>query len=98
MTKFDIPPPGYDHVTPVQYKAMQAAGTIPMDTPIINTTQLNATGTGMKRYQREREGKGGRRKGKVRERGVEGGGREIERSENGDDFRRIEARSVCLVL
>merc|ERR1712168_836858 len=43
VTKFDIPPPGYDHVTPVQYKAMQAAGTIPMDTPIINTTQLNAT-------------------------------------------------------
>merc|ERR1712142_931185 len=43
VTKFDIPPPGYDHVTPMQYKAMQAAGTIPMDTPVINTTQLNAT-------------------------------------------------------
>ena len=25
---------------------MQAAGTIPMNTPVINTTQLNATGTG----------------------------------------------------
>jgi len=43
VTKFDIPPPGYDHVTPLQYKAMQAAGTIPMDTPVISTTQLNAT-------------------------------------------------------
>jgi len=43
VTKFDIPPPGYDHVTPLQYKAMQAAGTIPMNTPVINTTQLNAT-------------------------------------------------------
>ena len=55
VTKFDIPPPGYDHVTPVQYKAMQAAGTIPMDTPIINTTQLNATGTGMKLLPGERK-------------------------------------------
>jgi len=43
VTKFDIPPPGYDHVTPLQYKAMQSNGTIPMDTPIINQAMMNAT-------------------------------------------------------
>ncbi|KAJ8389106.1 hypothetical protein AAFF_G00123120 [Aldrovandia affinis] len=26
---WDVPPPGFDHITPMQYKAMQAAGQIP---------------------------------------------------------------------
>ncbi|XP_012935159.1 splicing factor U2AF 50 kDa subunit isoform X1 [Aplysia californica] len=28
---WDIPPPGYEHITPAQYKAMQAAGQIPTE-------------------------------------------------------------------
>jgi len=27
---WDVPPIGYEHVTPLQYKAMQAAGQIPL--------------------------------------------------------------------
>lgn len=34
---WDVPPPGFEHITPLQYKAMQAAGQIPAnivaDTP-----------------------------------------------------------------
>jgi splicing factor U2AF subunit len=34
---WDVPPPGFEHITPMQYKAMQAAGQIPAtmvpDTP-----------------------------------------------------------------
>ena len=26
---WDVPPPGFEHITPMQYKAMQAAGQIP---------------------------------------------------------------------
>lgn len=26
---WDVPPPGFEHITPIQYKAMQAAGQIP---------------------------------------------------------------------
>ena len=26
---WDVPPPGYEHVTPLQYKAMQASGEVP---------------------------------------------------------------------
>ncbi|KAI4900539.1 hypothetical protein NFI96_026725, partial [Prochilodus magdalenae] len=35
---WDVPPPGFEHITPVQYKAMQAAGQIP-------TIALMATST-----------------------------------------------------
>lgn len=34
---WDVPPPGFEHITPLQYKAMQASGQIP-------TTMLAATG------------------------------------------------------
>jgi splicing factor U2AF subunit len=34
---WDVPPPGFEHITPMQYKSMQAAGQIPAtmlpDTP-----------------------------------------------------------------
>lgn len=29
---WDVPPPGFEHITPMQYKAMQAAGQIPAST------------------------------------------------------------------
>ncbi|KAK7492793.1 hypothetical protein BaRGS_00015931 [Batillaria attramentaria] len=32
---WDIPPPGFEHITPMQYKAMQAAGQIPQAMPIM---------------------------------------------------------------
>lgn len=37
---WDVPPPGFEHITSLQYKAMQAAGQIPAnivaDTPQVN--------------------------------------------------------------
>ncbi|KAG1668494.1 Splicing factor U2AF subunit [Nymphon striatum] len=38
---WDVPPPGFEHVTPIQYKAMQAAGQIPA-TLMANTTTTTA--------------------------------------------------------
>ncbi|XP_006893799.1 PREDICTED: splicing factor U2AF 65 kDa subunit-like [Elephantulus edwardii] len=34
---WDVPPPGFEHITPMQYKAMQAAGQIPA-TALLSTT------------------------------------------------------------
>ena len=38
---WDVPPPGFEHITPMQYKAMQAAGQIPAtlvpETPQVST-------------------------------------------------------------
>ncbi|XP_076458746.1 splicing factor U2AF 50 kDa subunit-like [Babylonia areolata] len=42
---WDIPPPGFEHVTPMQYKAMQAAGQIPQAIPISASINPNATVT-----------------------------------------------------
>ena len=37
---WDVPPPGFEHITPMQYKSMQAAGQIPAtmlpDTPQVS--------------------------------------------------------------
>ncbi|CAK8693064.1 splicing factor U2AF 50 kDa subunit-like [Clavelina lepadiformis] len=38
---WDVPPVGYEHVTPLQYKAMQAAGQV----PLIASTQILGTST-----------------------------------------------------
>jgi len=38
---WDVPPVGYEHVTPSQYKAMQLSGQIPMNAPIIASALLN---------------------------------------------------------
>lgn len=37
---WDVPPVGYEHVTPLQYKAMQAAGQI----PLVASSQVLGTG------------------------------------------------------
>lgn len=42
---WDIPPPGFEHITPMQYKAMQAAGQIPQALPIATPVNPNATVT-----------------------------------------------------
>ena len=37
---WDVPPPGFEHITPIQYKSMQSAGQIPAtlmpDTPQVS--------------------------------------------------------------
>ena len=47
---WDVPPPGFEHITPMQYKAMQAAGQIPATlvpetpqaaVPVVGKTFLN---------------------------------------------------------
>lgn len=42
---WDVPPPGFEHITPLQYKAMQAAGQIPAnivaDTPQVSHLSLH---------------------------------------------------------
>lgn len=38
---WDVPPVGYEHLTPGQYKAMQLSGQIPMNAPIIASALLN---------------------------------------------------------
>merc|ERR1712038_2236495 len=49
---WDVPPPGFEHITPMQYKAMQAAGQIPADAAIPppaqapNVTQTTVPYTG----------------------------------------------------
>ncbi|KAL8580405.1 U2 small nuclear RNA auxiliary factor 2 [Nucella lapillus] len=40
---WDMPPPGFEHVTPMQYKAMQAAGQVPQAIPI--SASINPTAT-----------------------------------------------------
>jgi len=43
---WDIPPPGYEHVTPAQYKAMQASGQIPsepLNAPAVGPTSADAS-------------------------------------------------------
>ena len=41
---WDVPPPGFEHITPMQYKSMQAAGQIPAtmmpDTPQVREKKL----------------------------------------------------------
>ena len=37
---WDVPPPGFEHITPMQYKSMQAAGQIPA-TMIADTPQVS---------------------------------------------------------
>ena len=42
---WDVPPPGFEHITPIQYKSMQQAGQIPAtlmpDTPQVFITSHN---------------------------------------------------------
>ena len=44
---WDVPPPGFEHITPIQYKSMQQAGQIPAtlmpDTPQVFITQHSST-------------------------------------------------------
>jgi len=43
---WDIPPPGYEHITPAQYKAMQASGQIPsepLNAPAVGPTSADAS-------------------------------------------------------
>lgn len=40
---WDVPAPGFEHITPMQYKAMQAAGQIPQALPI--SANINPTAT-----------------------------------------------------
>ncbi|CAG5118058.1 unnamed protein product [Candidula unifasciata] len=41
---WDIPPPGYEHLTPAQYKAMQASGQIPTE-PLLNAPAVGPVST-----------------------------------------------------
>ncbi|XP_051989093.1 splicing factor U2AF 65 kDa subunit-like isoform X1 [Xyrauchen texanus] len=58
---WDVPPPGFEHITPLQYKAMQAAGQIPSIALLATSTntglavvptQLPITGSQMTRQAR----------------------------------------------
>lgn len=40
---WDVPPPGYEHVTPKEYKAMQAAGQVPQT--VVNPSSQHLQGT-----------------------------------------------------
>jgi hypothetical protein len=46
---WDVPPPGFEHITPMQYKSMQAAGQIPAtmmpDTPQVEHGTGESVGT-----------------------------------------------------
>jgi splicing factor U2AF subunit len=57
---WDVPPPGFEHITPMQYKSMQAAGQIPAtmlpDTPqviLVSVLRIrdpkSGSGSGMKK-------------------------------------------------
>lgn len=51
---WDVPPPGFEHITPVQYKAMQAAGQIPTN-PIpdaIGNSNVQVVGSAVTRQAR----------------------------------------------
>uniref|UniRef100_A0A8D8THT8 Splicing factor U2AF 50 kDa subunit n=1 Tax=Cacopsylla melanoneura TaxID=428564 RepID=A0A8D8THT8_9HEMI len=39
---WDVPPPGFEHVSPTQYKAMQAAGQIPTNVVVPDTTAVQS--------------------------------------------------------
>merc|ERR1712004_111875 len=56
---WDVPPPGFEHITPMQYKAMQAAGQIPTEgipapaqAPIVTQTTVPYTGSTISRQAR----------------------------------------------
>uniref|UniRef100_A0AAZ3QN67 Uncharacterized protein n=1 Tax=Oncorhynchus tshawytscha TaxID=74940 RepID=A0AAZ3QN67_ONCTS len=58
---WDVPPPGFEHITPLQYKAMQAAGHIPtiallassaMSGLAVTPTQVPIVGSQMTRQAR----------------------------------------------
>ncbi|GFS02111.1 splicing factor U2AF 65 kDa subunit, partial [Elysia marginata] len=57
---WDIPPPGYEHISPAQYKAMQASGQIPTETtlnapavgPVCADTSVNVAGSSLSRQAR----------------------------------------------
>ncbi|XP_035471748.1 splicing factor U2AF 65 kDa subunit-like isoform X5 [Scophthalmus maximus] len=40
---WDVPPPGFEHITPLQYKAMQAAGQIPTIALLVTSTTTGVT-------------------------------------------------------
>ena len=42
---WDVPPPGFEHITPMQYKAMQAAGQIPSNPTISNPAGMTMNTT-----------------------------------------------------
>jgi len=42
---WDVPPPGFEHITPMQYKAMQAAGQIPASTVVAVPSASTVTST-----------------------------------------------------
>ena len=56
---WDVPPPGFEHITPMQYKAMQAAGQIPATlvpetpqaaVPVVGKKNFNLTSSLSKYY------------------------------------------------
>lgn len=50
---WDVPPPGFEHITPLQYKAMQAAGQIPANTvPEIPQAAVPVVGSTITRQAR----------------------------------------------
>ncbi|RUS89803.1 hypothetical protein EGW08_002415 [Elysia chlorotica] len=57
---WDIPPPGYEHISPAQYKAMQASGQIPTETtlnapavgPVCSEASVNVAGSSLSRQAR----------------------------------------------
>lgn len=50
---WDVPPPGFEHITPKQYKAMQAAGQIPVNTvPEIPQVAVPVVGSTITRQAR----------------------------------------------
>lgn len=50
---WDVPPPGFEHITPLQYKAMQAAGQIPPNTaPEIPQAAVPVVGSTITRQAR----------------------------------------------
>lgn len=42
---WDVPPPGFEHITPMQYKAMQAAGQIPTNPAVTNPAGMTINTT-----------------------------------------------------
>ena len=48
---WDVPPPGFEHITPMQYKSMQSAGQIPAtlmpDTPQVGFSQVVLLASGL---------------------------------------------------
>ena len=42
---WDVPPAGFEHITPMQYKAMQAAGQIPANSALPNPVGITMSTT-----------------------------------------------------